>query len=229
MRDLVNVTVQRDAACKHLLFRLGGCIAGKHRGARADVQTDGQRRGVHVLGECRIVRSRREHGQRHAGFKGNAGADLRTLRRQSLLVDGVQQLFVNLRGCGRIGQIDFLHRKGFEHIRQSADVVLMRVRGDDHIQLVNAERADVVHNEIPVAAFAAVDQNGVLSADDQRGIRLSDIQKMNLRFIVHRTGAVDGGKCHGAAGQQCGGERKCGQFFQSVHSSTSISFRMGSV
>ena len=61
-------------------------------------------------------------------------------------------------------------------------VVLVRVRADDGVQMVNLQLFETRNQLLVVFDLAAVNEQGLIAAEQQRAVSLPDVQKMDLQL-----------------------------------------------
>ncbi len=72
---------------------------------------------------------------------------------------------------------------GVERRRKSADMVVMRMRADDGVELGNPERiAQIRINQLALRCIAAVNDHRVFTADENRRVALPDIEKVHRQL-----------------------------------------------
>ena len=77
--------------------------------------------------------------------------------------------------------------KRIQYIDEAADMIFVRMGGDDGIQLGNALPRQIIDHSASCGCLAAVNEDGILSTDDEFRIALPDIDKMQVGCI--------GGRC----------------------------------
>lgn len=97
------------------------------------------------------------------------------------LIDNVTQHIIVL--CDR--RVNGSHRAGIQGTGQTANVVLVGVRGDHVVDVLYSQRLGQIGiDEAAVAVVAAVDHHDVIAALEDCGICLADVQEINGEVVL---------------------------------------------
>ena len=118
-------------------IRLGGglCIAGHEEGDLSVYDMHNSRGVIKVF----VALTGREHLARDAIPQGKGHARLGLIGRDLAIGDALQQVLEGLARVARVGQVDAADLEILHDLLHAADVVGMRVRPDEDIDLLDAE------------------------------------------------------------------------------------------
>ena len=177
------------------LFGEGLGVAGEKKGAAAVAQAENEGIVVEVVIALAVWR---ENSRRRAVLvREERGPGPDDIGRRTAAFDSGEEVFV---GRGRGHGVRDIHRangKAREHLRHTADVVGMRMRRDDVVELRDAEGLQVCDDAVAVLGLARVDEQGLAARQlNELRVALSNIEEMDgehgLRRVAGRGVDRDG-------------------------------------
>lgn len=175
MADFEHRGGQVLPAVGHIVFGRPFRVARKQESRLPIRDPDDERKIVHIV----------VNAQRREEF------DLRAAERKTLprLRHSDFELFVIRRALHRLkrfgfkfihGRIQLFNLAGADYIRQTADMIRMRMRADHEVNLGDMQRVlQILDHLCPVFSRSAVDDKRLSVADNDRSVALPDIHKMH--------------------------------------------------